>query len=138
MDLVRRPAVTIHAIHSPNLMVCEVVFEIRITVLSSHALSICHSHPRDMKKLVVGGDVFDLVRDVHVPVNSAHRTICSIAAAHVEQKPNSEWRVLLVGKIMLKRPIDVADVFLRPMALLTDRWSRTRIVWEMNRAIEII
>src|SRR6516162_7047340 len=39
---------------------------------------------------------------------------------------------------MLKHAIDVADVSLWPMTLLTNRLSRTHVVWETNRPIEVI
>src|SRR4029453_12037352 len=39
---------------------------------------------------------------------------------------------------MLKRAIDVADVFLRPVTLLTDFLTRTHIRWQVNRAVEVV
>ncbi len=139
MQLVRGPAVTIHAIHSPNSILRRIVLEFRIAIFEGNALRICHSHPRELRELVVRRDIFDFVGNIHVPVNAALRSVRRVAAADVEQEANGERRVFFVRKKMLVSAFDVADVFLRPVALLTNRLSRARIgCGDMNRAIKIV
>src|SRR6266508_4148990 len=136
MQLVRGPAVTIHAVHSPDLIFRRIVFEIRIAILGD-ALRVRASDPGNGEELLVGCDILDFVGEVHVPMNPAHGSVRWVTSADVEQEANGERRVLLIRKIMLITALNVADVFLWPVALLADRLRRARIgCGETNRAIE--
>ena len=118
LEVVRRPVVAIHAVHPPDLGCIDFVLEVRRAEFGDHSLLISHAHPGDGLARFVAGDVFDLVADVHVPVNAAHRSVRRIAAAHLHQQPHCIRCVRFVGEIMLIDALEIADEFLRPVALL--------------------
>ena len=79
------------------------------------------------KPLLIRRDVFDLVRDIHVQVNSARRAIGRVAATDVQEQPHGKGRVLLIRKVMVISAFNIADVSLRPVALFANGLRRPRV-----------
>src|SRR5205823_571154 len=84
---------------------------------------------------------------VHVPVDSTRRAMRRIAAAHLQYEADGEGGVRLVRKKMRVGAVEIADEFLRPVALLAGllggaqifdrRWDRT-LVSARERAVELM
>src|SRR5689334_888232 len=89
-----------------------------IHVLSHIAILILHANPRNDLPLLVGGDKRDLVRQVHVPMNSRDWTTRRITAADIDQHARLPQRVLLVVSIVTERLELSAIKLRRPMTLL--------------------
>jgi hypothetical protein len=51
-------------------------------------LRVGHAHPGNFLAGRIGGDVFDFVAHVHVPMDAADRPVRGIAAADFEQQTN--------------------------------------------------
>ena len=78
----RRTIVAVDAVHAPLRRRGDlrgVSFEscARVLVVSPVLRSLA-LHPRDLLALPVAGDVRDLVRDVHVPVDAGHQPACGL------------------------------------------------------------
>ena len=74
----------IQAIHAVNIMLRRVAFEIVGAVFGAMTLRVSYAHPRNRFGILAGRDVFDLIGDIHVPMNTAHRTARWFAAADVQ------------------------------------------------------
>jgi hypothetical protein len=74
----------IQAIHAVYLMLRRVAVEIVCAVFGALTLRISYAHPRDRFGIFTTRDVFDLISDVHVPMNTAHRTARWFAAAYIQ------------------------------------------------------
>src|SRR5262249_54503182 len=82
-DIVGWTAMAIEAVHAANIMWRRVAFEIIGSVFGRLTLGVSHAHPRDRFGVFIGGEVLDLISDIHVPVNSANRSARRITAADV-------------------------------------------------------
>jgi len=82
--MVRRPGMAIKAIHAANMMLRRVAFEIIGAVFGGLTLCVSYAHPWDGFGMRIGGDVFDLVNDTHVPMNTAHWPVRWITPADVQ------------------------------------------------------
>jgi len=47
-------------------------------------LGVSYAHPRDRFGIPTGREVFDLISDTHVPMNTAHRAARWLSAADVQ------------------------------------------------------
>ena len=87
-------------------------------VLAHGPGAILHPHIRNHLALDVGGDVLDLVRHVHVPVDAGGGAEPAVAPADVQPQRRHRLGVLLVVGILDDAPDLVAVELLRPVALL--------------------
>ena len=71
MELMRGSIVTIHAIHPADRELCHVVCEISNMKFSDFSFAVGEAHPGDDLVLFIGGDVFNFIGDVHVPMYPA-------------------------------------------------------------------
>ncbi len=68
---VRRPVVAVDAVHPPHAGRVHREFRVRHAVLDGlTGPPVAHPDPRNDLPVLIGGDVGDLVSDVHVPVDS--------------------------------------------------------------------
>ena len=74
----------IQAIHAVYVMLRRVAFEIVCAIFGALTLRIGYAHPGDRFDILTGRDVFNFVSDIHVPMNTAHRTARWFAAADVQ------------------------------------------------------
>src|SRR5688572_5539895 len=109
-----RAIVAINAIHSANFMLRRIALKIRCSIFSDLSGRIGKSDPWDDLPLSIGGDVFDLVREIHVPVNPTGLTVCRVTAPHIKRESYGKSRIRFIGQIMLVRPIELADISVRP------------------------
>ena len=90
--------------------------------------AIGHAHLGNLLPRLVGGEVFDLVADVHVPVDAADRAVGGIAAAHFQQHADGERRVGFVAEEVIEGAFEVADEFLGPVAFLAGFLGRAQVL----------
>ena len=74
----------IQAIHAANVMLRRVAFEIVCAIFGALTLGVSYAHPRDCIGILIGRDVFDLISDIHVPMNTAHRAARWFTAADIQ------------------------------------------------------
>jgi len=63
---------TIQAIHTANVMLRPIAFEILGAIFGALSLGVSYAHSRDGFRILTGCEVFDLVSDIHVPMNTAY------------------------------------------------------------------
>ena len=125
-EVVRRPIVTVYAVHCPDRVLRRIVFEISRAEFSDLTSGVGEANPGNGLPPFVCSNVFHLVGKVHVPVNAADRTAIRVTAADLEQQTHCEGRVRFVCQKMGIGAVEVADKFLRPMTFFTGflRWTQ--------------
>src|SRR6478672_7650875 len=83
---------------------------------------------RNRLALLIGSNVFDLVADIHMPVNSLGGSGRGIAAPSLDDHPNLAQRVLLVVSIVREDLQLSAVEFLRPVALFAGLLRRAQVL----------
>ena len=97
--------------------------------LGDHALrQLGHAHPGNLLPRLVAGEVFDLVADVHVPVDAADRAVGRVAAADLQEHAHGEGRVGFVAQEGVEGVFEVADELLRPVAFLAGFLGRAEVL----------
>ena len=125
--LVGRPVVAIHAVHRADRETGRVVRKPLGPKLGDYALRVHDADPGDFLPRHIGGDVLDLVLDVHVPVDAAFRPVRRVGTADFHQETEREGRVGFVAEEVVVGAFEVADEFLRPMALLAGFLRRAQV-----------
>lgn len=129
--------VAIHAIHRSNRVFAQIVGELGIAIFRDCAPRIRESHPRDNLPLFVGRNIFDLVGQIHVPMNAACRTMRGITPTHFQNQPDGEGRVRFVREEVVIGAIEIARESLRPVASLASVLGRTQVFdGRLDRAIK--
>src|SRR5581483_8925767 len=128
---VGRAIVTIHAVHAMrgrllNLLLAE--WSIFGHVFGDAPLHVLGADIGNDLALVVGGNVADLVGNIHVPVNSGGCAGRGIAAAGLDQHANLALGVFFVaGKVSKYLELGTVE-FARPVAFLAGILRGTKIV----------
>src|SRR5262249_53356556 len=118
-DLMAWPIVTIHTVHPTALAFCELLGRHTVRhVLPEGAESIFDANPGDHLALVVRRDVFDLVRQVHVPVDASRNSQPLASAADVHLQCRDRLGVRFVLRVLVDLAHLVAVKLLGPMAPL--------------------
>ena len=118
-ERVRRAVVAVHAVHPPALALRELLRRRAGDVYSRTVPSrVSHPHVRDHLPLGIGGDVLDLVGEVHVPVDAGADAQRRAAAADVHRQRRDRLGVLLVVGVFTEHAHLVAVELLGPVALL--------------------
>ena len=118
----RRAIMTIDTVHSPWCHTLELVRSQRpvsIRIFSDAALHILNPNPGDYLSMVVGRNVGDLVRNVHVPVNPCDQAGGGTPAADINQHAYLPGRILLVIRVVIENFQLSAEKLFRPVTLLT-------------------
>src|SRR5215469_1982956 len=126
----RRPVMTIHAIHRAMFAGFELLFRrlhVARDVFDGLALVIGVIDNRDGLPLIVDRDVPDARTFIEVPAMNSHRPLPSVAA-NLEQHRGRLRSVLLVVLVSGFHDELVAGETLRPMALLASLPGRTEIL----------
>ena len=126
--MVGGPIVAIDAVHGANFVFLRIFFEVGGAIFSGDTIATGEPDPWDHLAFLVGGNVLDLVAQIHVPVNAADGPMRGRAAADFEQKSHAEFGVRLVGEEMRVRTIEIADVLLRPMTLFAGFLGRAEVL----------
>ena len=135
----RRSVMAIHAIHRPDLVMADVIRECFLSENGHYPLRIRQPHPRNLLTLLIRCNVLHTVSDRHVPVNATDRTVGWIAATHFEDHAYRKRRVRPVAEEKVECPVQVADKFSRPMALVTGLLSRAKVAdRRLNRTRELV
>src|SRR6266567_5122476 len=137
--MVRRPIVAIHAIHCSYLMLGGIVLEVCRAVLRHRAMRSGEPDPRDDLPLLVGRNVFNLVAQIHVPMNSTDRPMIRITSANLQRQADGKWRVRFVRKEMRVSAVEVARISAWPMTLFAGFLSWPKILHgRLDRPLNVI
>ena len=127
----RWPIVAFNAIDPPFgglLDLSRRHIEVSNFVFGHRAIRVFCSHPRYHLPVLIGCDVCDLVRYVHVPVNTFNLATGRIAAAGVDEHSRLAKRVLLVVSKAIEHLQLSAEELRRPVTLLARILCRSKVV----------
>ena len=127
----RGPIVTVHAVHAAARSLGDLIL-IAIRTLSV-ILRYMTLHISDMNvgyhlPLLVGGNIFDLIGNVHMPVNAFRSTCGRIATPRLDEHTDLTGGVAFIaGKMGEDFELGTIE-FTRPMALLTGVLRRAQVM----------
>src|SRR5213075_2803175 len=99
-------------------MLVGIIFEAHSSILGNCAFLVGKSHPGDHLPFFVRGDIFNLVGQVHMPVDATRLTLHRVASANLQNQTDRERSIGFVGEKMAIRSVEVANELLWPVALL--------------------
>src|SRR5829696_6062801 len=136
--MMRRSIVAIHAIHGAHFVFRRIVLEIRTTIFGGYAVTACEANPGNGLAFFVRGDVFNLVAEIHVPMDPADRAVGRRASADMEQEADGKRSVGFIREKVGVGAIQITHVLLGPMTLFAGLLGWAKILyWRFDGALDV-